>query len=126
MQVMLQTTICDGLAFDPFAFEEDGLGPPEVDVSRSEIAEALVIASMVVALDEGRDLAFEIAGQVVVLKQDSVFERLTPALDLAPGSADDTVLRGHARCSACPANRQDRSRHTTSRCRTEAVAGERR
>ncbi len=38
MQVMLQTTICDGLAFDPFAFEEDGLGPPEVDVSRSEIA----------------------------------------------------------------------------------------
>ena len=41
MQVMLQTTICDGLAFDPFAFEEDGLGPPEVDVSRSEIAEAL-------------------------------------------------------------------------------------
>ena len=38
------------------------LGPPEVDLSRSEIAEALVIASMVVVLDEGRDLAFEIAG----------------------------------------------------------------
>jgi hypothetical protein len=57
-----QTRICDGLAFDPFAFEEEGLGPPEVDVSRSEIAEALVIASMVVVLDEGRDLAFEIAG----------------------------------------------------------------
>jgi hypothetical protein len=55
-------TICDGLAFDSFAFEEDGLGPPEIDVSRSEIAEALVIASMVVVLDEGRDLAFEIAG----------------------------------------------------------------
>ena len=32
MQMMLQTTICDGLAFDPFAFEEDGLGPSEVDV----------------------------------------------------------------------------------------------
>ena len=61
MQVMLQA-IYDGLAFDPFAFEEDGLGPPEVDVSRSEIAEALVIASMVVVLDEGGDLAFEIAG----------------------------------------------------------------
>ena len=85
MQVMLQTTICDGLAFDPFAFEEDGLGPPEVDVSRSEIAEALVIAGMVVVLDEGRDLAFEIAGQVVMLKQDSVLERLMPALDLALG-----------------------------------------
>jgi hypothetical protein len=59
MQMMLQTTICDGLAFDPFAFEEDGLGPPEVDVSQSEIAEALVIASMVVVLDEGSDLAFD-------------------------------------------------------------------
>jgi hypothetical protein len=30
IQVMLQTTICDGLAFDPFAFEGDGLCPPEV------------------------------------------------------------------------------------------------
>jgi hypothetical protein len=78
----------DGLrwsGFDPFAFEEDGLGPPEVDVSRSEIAQALVIAGMVVVLDEGRDLAFEIAGQVVMLKQDSVLERLMPALDLALG-----------------------------------------
>jgi hypothetical protein len=32
---------------------------------------------------EGGDLAFEIAGQVVVLKQDAVLERLMPALDLA-------------------------------------------
>ena len=69
MQLMPQTTICDGLAFDPFAFEEDGLGAPEVDVSRSEVAEALVITGMVVVLDEGRDLAFEIAGQAVMLKQ---------------------------------------------------------
>ena len=82
---MLQTTVGDGLAFDPFAFEEDGLSAPEVDVSRSEIAEALVIAGMVVVLDEGRDLAFEIAGQVVVLEQDAVLERLMPALDLALG-----------------------------------------
>ena len=29
MQVMLQTTICDGLAFDPFAFEEDGPARPK-------------------------------------------------------------------------------------------------
>ena len=57
---MLQTKICDGLAFD--AFEENGLGPREVDVGRSEIAEAFVIASMIVMFDEGRDLAFEIAG----------------------------------------------------------------
>ena len=82
---MLQATVGDGLAFDPFAFEEDGFSPPEVDVSRSEIVEALVIAGMVVVLDEGRDLAFEIAGQVVMLEQDAVLERLMPALDLALG-----------------------------------------
>ena len=32
---------------------------------------------------EGFDLDFEVSGQVVVLQQNSVFERLMPALDLA-------------------------------------------
>ena len=82
MQLMLQATVCDCLSFDPFAFEEDGVGVPEVDVSRGKIVEALVIAGMVVMRDEGRDLAFEVAGQVIVLKQDAVLERLMPALDL--------------------------------------------
>ena len=72
MQLMLQATVCDCLAFDPFAFEEDGLSAPEVDVSRGKIVEALVIAGMVVVRHESGDLAFEIAGQVVVLKQDAV------------------------------------------------------
>ena len=85
MQLMLQATVCDCLALDPFAFEEDGLSAPEVDVSRGKIVEALVIAGMVVVRHEGGDLAFEIAGQVVVLKQDAVLERLMPALDLALG-----------------------------------------
>ena len=38
---------------------------------------------MVVVTDERRDVRFEIAGQEVVLKQDSVLQRLMPALDLA-------------------------------------------
>ena len=59
---MLQPAIGDGLAFDPFAFEEDGLGPSEVDVGRREIVEALVVSRMVVVRYEGRELAFEIAG----------------------------------------------------------------
>jgi hypothetical protein len=41
MQLMLQATVCDCLALDPFAFEEDGLSASEEDVSRGEIAEAL-------------------------------------------------------------------------------------
>src|SRR5262245_53043732 len=64
--VMLQASIGDGLAFDPFAFEQNGLAAFEVDVGWGEIAEALVVAAMVVVLDESRDLAFEIARQVVV------------------------------------------------------------
>ena len=46
MQVVLQATVCDCLALDPFAFEEDGLSASEVDVSRGKIVEALVIAGM--------------------------------------------------------------------------------
>jgi hypothetical protein len=48
---------------------------------------------MVVMRHEGRDLTFEIAGEVVVLEQDAVLERLMPALDLALGLR---VLRGAA------------------------------
>ena len=58
--------MCDGLAFDPFAFEEDCPGVPEVDVGRRQIFEALVVAGMIVVLDEGADLGLEIAGQVVI------------------------------------------------------------
>ena len=93
MQLMLQATVCECLALDPFAFEEDGLSTPEVDVSRGKIVEALVIAGMVVMRHDGGDLAFEIAGQVIVLQQDAILEGLMPALDLALGLR---VIRGAA------------------------------
>jgi hypothetical protein len=41
-----------------------------------------VISQMVIVGDEGLDLGFEIAGQVIVLEQDVIFQRLMPALDL--------------------------------------------
>ena len=44
-----------------------------------------MIAAMIVVLDEGCDLGFEITRQEVVLQQDAVLERLVPALDLALG-----------------------------------------
>jgi hypothetical protein len=96
MQLMLQATVCDCLALDSFAFEEDGLGAAEVDVSWGEIVEALMIARMVVMRHEGGDLAFEIAGRVVVLEQDAVLEHLMPAFDLALGLR---VLRAPRTCS---------------------------
>ena len=66
--VVKQPTVLDGLAFDPFSFQQDGLTAPEVDVGRGEIVDALVIAPVVVVRDERIDLSFEIAWQIIVLK----------------------------------------------------------
>ena len=46
---------------DALTFGEDRLGSAEVDVSRGQIVDALVIADMIVVFDEGGDLPFEIA-----------------------------------------------------------------
>ena len=34
---MLQSSLFDGVAFDPFSFEEDGLASAEVDVGRGQV-----------------------------------------------------------------------------------------
>ena len=80
---MLQAAFLDCVPFSPFSFQQDGLTASEVDIGRREIAQALVVASMIVMIDELFDVGFEIAGQVVVFQQDAVLERLMPALDLA-------------------------------------------
>jgi hypothetical protein len=82
---MLQAPQVDRLSLDHFSLQQDGLAEPEVDVGGGEIVEAFVIGLMVVALDEGCDLGFEIAGEEVVLQQDAVLEGLMPTLDLALG-----------------------------------------
>src|ERR1700730_2307176 len=80
-----QAAIGDCLSFDPFPFDQNGLAPPKVDVGGSQVGDALVISQVIVVGDEGLDLGFEIARQVIVLEQDAVLERLMPALDLALG-----------------------------------------
>ena len=62
-----------------------GLGAAEVGIGGCHVTQALVVAPVVVVLDERLDLGFEIAGQEVVLEQDAVLEGLVPALDLALG-----------------------------------------
>ena len=80
---MQQAAVGEGLSFDPFALKEDRLTATEVDVSRGEIAQALMSAGVVVVLDKGAHLRLESARQVVGLEQDAVLEREVPALDLA-------------------------------------------
>ena len=83
LAAVLQAAVFDGVAFDPFSFQQDGLTASEVDISRCQVADALVVTAMVVVGDEVADLLLKIARQVVVLEQDAVLERLVPALNLA-------------------------------------------
>ena len=58
---MLQAAVCDSFAFNTLTFCEDCFSPAEVDVSRREVFDALMIADVIVVLDEGADLSFEVA-----------------------------------------------------------------
>ncbi len=80
---MLQTPKFHGSPFSVFPLEQDGLAASEVDVGGGEIAEAFVIATVVVVGDKGIDLGFEASGQEVVFQEDPVLQRLMPTLDLA-------------------------------------------
>ena len=61
---MLQAPIFDSLSFDPFAMLDDGLRPAEVGIDRCDVVQALVIALMVVVLDERFDLLLKVAGYI--------------------------------------------------------------
>ena len=56
---MLQAAVCDGLSFDVLTLGLDHLGSVEVDVGGREVIDTLMIADVVVVLDEGADLPFE-------------------------------------------------------------------
>src|SRR5262249_36275477 len=62
---------------------ENGLAAPEVDVSRRQVVQALVVSTVVVVADELLDALFELSWQVVVVQQDPVFHRAMISLDLA-------------------------------------------
>src|ERR1700677_1821987 len=82
---MLQATVRDGLAFDALTFGQDCLGSPKVDISRGEVVDALMIADVIVMLEEGADLPLEVAGKIIFVEQGGVLQRLMPALDLPLG-----------------------------------------
>ena len=59
---MLQAVVCYTGKLDAFSFCEDRLRSTKVDVGRREVFDALMIADVIVVLDEGADLPFEISG----------------------------------------------------------------
>ena len=82
---MKQASRFVGLLFDLFSVSQHGLSASEVDLGRGEVLQALVVAPVVVVVDEGIDRLPESARQVVVFQQDAVLQGLVPALDLALG-----------------------------------------
>ena len=58
---VLQPSFLDSLSFDPFSSFDDGLGPSEVDVGWRDIVEALVVALVIIVIDEAPDLLLQIS-----------------------------------------------------------------
>jgi hypothetical protein len=50
---------------------DDGLRSAEAGIGGRDVVQALMVTPVVVVLDERFDLAFEIAGQEVILQQDA-------------------------------------------------------
>src|SRR5499427_9336384 len=80
---MQAASLLDGFSFDLLPPFENDLAAPEVDVSRRQVVQALVVSTVVIVADELLDAVFELSWQVVVVQQDPVFHRATISLDLA-------------------------------------------
>ena len=63
LQAVLQATVGNGLSFDPVSFGQDSRAVPAVDVGGGEVVDAFVVSVVVVVVDEGGNLSFEIGGQ---------------------------------------------------------------
>src|ERR1700739_4267102 len=79
---MQAASLLDGFSFALFPPFENGLAAPEVDVSRRQVVQALVVSTVVVVSNELTDAVFELTWQIVVLQQDPVFHRAVISLDL--------------------------------------------
>ena len=81
----MQAALLDCQFLDLSPFPENGFVASEVNISGRDVVRALVVTLVVVVFDEGPYLAFEIAGQVVILQHNPGLHGLGPALDLALG-----------------------------------------
>ena len=85
LALMVQASVLDRPFFDHFSPFDDGCVAPEVGVGGRDVGEALVVAAVVVMIDESADLALEITGQMIDFEQHTILERLMPTLNLALG-----------------------------------------
>jgi len=61
LSLMVQAAVMDGQCLDLLPPFDNGGVAPEVGVGGRDVVQALVVAVVVVVIDEGADLVFEIA-----------------------------------------------------------------
>jgi hypothetical protein len=71
---VLQTSMFYGLSLDGFALFDDGWRLAEVGIGGRHVIEVLMIALVVVVLDEDFGVACEVTGQEVVFQKNTVFK----------------------------------------------------
>ncbi len=82
LALMVQAAVLDGQFLDLLSPFNDGCLTSEVGVCRRDVVQAFVVAMVVIVIDEGADLVFEITGQIIVFQRDPILQRLVPTLDL--------------------------------------------
>jgi hypothetical protein len=63
----------EGVSLDALTLKQDGLPPAEEDIGGRQVLQPLMVAPVVVVVDERLDLGLKVAAQEVVLQQDEVF-----------------------------------------------------
>lgn len=68
LTLVVQATVSDCLQFDASPFGQDGFAGLEVDISRGQVVDALVVAVVVVVVDEGGDGGLQVTFEEVVFQ----------------------------------------------------------
>ena len=58
--LIMQTTFCKGVSFDPLSVSQYRFSAPKVDVSRCQVIQAFMVTLVVVVIDERLNLLFKI------------------------------------------------------------------
>ena len=116
LALMVQAAVLGGQFFDPFSLFDDGGVASKVGVGWSYVADALVVALVVVVIDEGADL-FSRSPVDNNFQAGSGSSAFDASARSCPGFAGDTVRPERDPYRGPRAIQPDRRRYRTSRCR---------
>lgn len=71
---MIQASRFKRLSFDPSLLLQNGFVAAEVDICACDVVDALIMALVIIMIDQGFDLRLEITWQEVAFQQDAVLE----------------------------------------------------